>query len=140
MDAFVVLNSHVNTKGEMVTESREREGKVLIKQYSGINSDNFIVRKHDSDTQIKFSFFKLNGIRYVNINGEHILDYKRFTNIQQVSNLPEGGGIKVRNSHFGDIIIRDCDVEIFEKAVKVMAEHTAQSSGYVSDLLYYMFT
>mgnify|MGYP000267934581 CR=1 FL=1 len=32
---------------------------------------------------MEFSFFKLNGVYYININGCHIIDYKHFINIQQ---------------------------------------------------------
>ena len=40
---YLVIDKHKNKKGEDTTELKEHEGKLIIKQYSGFNSDNFVI-------------------------------------------------------------------------------------------------
>jgi len=138
---YLVIDKFKNKKGEDTTELKEHEGKLIIKQYSGINSDNFIIKKYDGK-KIAFSFFKINGIYYVSINGDHIIDYKKFINIQQISKIEQDDiqSIKIRNMYIGDIIIQNCDPEIFQKALSVMANYMKNKSSYISDLLHFIFT
>lgn len=140
---YLVIDKYKNKKGEDTTELKEHEGKLIIKQYSGINSDNFVIKKYDGK-KITFSFFKLNGIYYVNINGEHIIDYKKFINIQQISKVEyedeKMSSIKIKNAYIGDIIIHNCDPEIFQKALNVMANYMKNKSNYVSDLMHFVFS
>ena len=148
---YLVIDKYNNKKGEETTELKEHEGKLIIKQYSGINSDNFVIKKFDGK-KISFSFFKLNGIHYISINGDHIIDYKRFINIQQISKIESDRptttpitaitqctSIKVKNSHIGDIIIHNCDPEIFQKALNVMSTYMKNKTNYVSDFMQFMF-
>lgn len=137
---YLVIDKYKNKRGEDTTELKEHEGKLIIKQYSGINSDNFVIKKYDGK-KITFSFFKLNGIYYVSINGDHIIDYKRFVNIQQISKLEEGdkAGIKVKNGYVGDLVIYNCDPEIFQKALSVMSNFMKNKSSYLSDFMHFMF-
>lgn len=134
---YLIIDKHKDKHGEEITEFKEHDDKLIIKQYSGINSDNFIIKKFDGK-KISFSFFKLNGIHYVSINGDHIIDYKRFINIQQVSKL-EDSTIKVTNAYIGDILIHNCDTEIFTKALKTMAKYMSNKKTYMSDFMYFMF-
>jgi hypothetical protein len=140
---YLVIDKYKNKRGEDTTELKEHEGKLIIKQYSGINSDNFIIKKYDGK-KISFSFFKLNGIYYININGEHIIDYKKFVNIQQISKIEQEGdkmsSIKVKNAYIGDIMIHNCDPEIFQKALSVMSNYMKNKSSYVSDLMHFVFS
>lgn len=140
---YLVIDKYKNKRGEDTTELKEHEGKLIIKQYSGINSDNFIIKKYDGK-KISFSFFKLNGIYYININGEHIIDYKKFVNIQQISKIESEddkiSSIKVKNAYIGDIIIHNCDPEIFQKALSVMSNYMKNKSSYVSDLMHFVFS
>jgi hypothetical protein len=141
---YLVIDKYKNKKGEETTELKEHEGKLIIKQYSGINSDNFVIKKFDGK-KISFSFFKLNGIHYISINGDHIIDYKRFINIQQISKIeseqstPNLSSIKVKNGHIGDIIIHNCDPEIFQKALNVMSTYMKNKTNYVTDFMQFMF-
>jgi hypothetical protein len=136
---YLVIDKHKNKRGEETTEFKEHDGKLIIKQYAGINSDNFVIKKFDGK-KIAFSFFKLNGIHYISINGDHIIDYKRFINIQQVSKLEgESCSIKVKNGYIGDILIHNCDTEIFQKALNVMSKYMKNKSNYVSDFMHFMF-
>lgn len=134
---YLIIDKHKNKRGEDITEFKEHDDKLIIKQYTGINSDNFMIKKFDGK-KISFSFFKLNGIHYVSINGDHIIDYKRFINIQQVSKL-EDSTIKVKNGYIGDILIHNCDTEIFTKALNIMDKYMSNKKTYMSDFMYFMF-
>ena len=140
---YLVIDKYKNKKGEETTELKEHEGKLIIKQYSGINSDNFVIKKFDGK-KIAFSFFKLNGIHYISINGDHIIDYKLFVNIQQISKVenevePSKSSIKVKNGYIGDIVINNCDPEIFQKALNVMSTYMKNKTNYVTDFMHFMF-
>jgi hypothetical protein len=139
---YLVIDKYKNNRGEACTELKEHEGKLIIKQFSGINTDNFVIKKYDGK-KISFSFFKLNGIYYVNINGEHIIDYKKFVNIQQISKVEsddEKSSIKIRNGYIGDLVINNCDPEVFQKALNVMSNYMKNKSSYISDLMHFVFT
>jgi len=137
IEDYLLIDKTQNKKGENLTELKECEGKLIIKQYSGINTNNFTIKKADGK-KIGFSFFKINGIYYVNINGEHIIDYKRFVNIQQISKNDENS-IKIKNAFIGDIIINNCDVEMFSKSLNIMNKYIKHKNNYYNDLMYFMF-
>lgn len=140
MNDYLLINKFTNKKGEESTKLEEYEGALIIKQYSGINTDNFIIKKFDGK-KINFSFFKVNGIYYININGEHMIDYKRFVNIQQISNIEIDNkqAIKLKNLHIGDIIIYNCDTEIFQKALTVMDNYMKNKKTYFSEIVHFLF-
>lgn len=141
-----MLDKHRTNKGEDLTKFKEYEGSLIIKQYSGINSENFVIKKFDGK-KLSFSFFKINRIYYVNINGEHIIDYKSFVNIKQISKIDDTdgddenscGSIKVKNNYIGDFIVKNCDTEIFQKALSVMSEYMRNKTSYMSDIMYFIF-
>lgn len=141
IDNYLVIDKHKNKKGEETTEFKEYDGKLIIKQYSGINCDNFVIKKFDGK-KMAFSFFKLNGIHYISINGDHIIDYKRFINIQQVSKLENSDipTITIKNRYIGDIIIYNCDTEIFHKSLNVMSKYMKNKQSVVSDFMHFIFT
>lgn len=136
IEDYLLVDKKQNKKGENLTELKECEGKLIIKQYSGINTDNFVVKKADG-RQISFSFFKINSIYYININGEHIIDYKKFVNIQQISK--QENDIKVKNAFIGDIIINNCDVEMFSKSLSIMNKFMKNKNNYYNDIMYFLF-
>jgi hypothetical protein len=150
LENYTLVDKIKNKRGEDTTEFKECDGRLIIKQYSGINTDNFVIKKMDGK-RLNFAFFKINGIYYVNINGEHIVDYRRFTNIQQISKLEiddegetEGNktkpcSIKIKNAFIGDIIIHNCDPEMFSKALSIMAKHMRNKNSYYNDFMYFMF-
>lgn len=136
---YLVIDKSKNQRGEDTTEFKEHDGRLIIKQYSGLNSDNFIIKKFDGK-RFCFSFFKLNGIHYISINGDHIIDYKTFINIQQISKVEtERDTVKIKNGFIGDITIQNCDPEIIQKALKVMSTYMKNKSSYFSDFMYFMF-
>jgi len=122
-----------------ITELKEHLGKLIIKQYSGVGTDNFVIKKFDGK-KISFSFFKLNGIHYISINGEHILDYRKFVNIQKISKIEKDDGtsdsIEIRNSFIGNLVIHNCDIEIFKKALDVMNTYMKNHRTYMNDFIY----
>lgn len=133
---FLMVDNHVNNNGDVTTEFKECDGKILIKHFSGLNCENFVVKKYNGK-RLEFSIFCLNGVYYVNLNGHHIIDYKRFINVQYISN--EGNNVKLRNSCFGEITLENCDAEIVQKVMILMASEMKKRSSWFNDILYYIF-
>jgi len=145
MDEYLIIDTIVNQDGQSVTQLQSFENnknankKLIIKQYSGINTDNFIISKPDGK-KISFGFFLINGIHYINLNGEHIIDYNKFIHIKKFSYNPTDNYLKITSTHFGDIFIQNCDVDIFNKALVEMANYMKNKTSILSNLLYYIFT
>lgn len=133
---FLIVDNYITKDGDITTEFKECDGKILVKHFSGINSENFIVKKQNGK-KLEFSFCKLNGIYYININGHHMIDYKKFTNIQSIIKCNED--VKISNIYIGDIILNNCDIEIVHKALIVMNEWIKSKTKWYNDILYYMF-
>jgi hypothetical protein len=133
---YLVIDNHLSKNGNITTEFKECDGKLLIKQFSGTNTDNFIIKKFNGK-RLEFSFFKLNGIYYINLNSHHIVDYKRFVNIDHISKEDEN--VKIKNSYIGDILLLDCDVDIVHKALTVMADWMKNKQSMFKEFLYFMF-
>ena len=81
MDEYLIIDTGVTSSGDTISKIRsfDDNGKIFIKQYSGVNTDNFVISKADGK-KVSFSFFTTNGIYYINLNGEHIMDYNKFIN------------------------------------------------------------
>ena len=133
---FLIVDNHVNNKGDITTEFKECDGKILVKHFAGINTDNFVIKKFNGK-KLEFSFFKLNGVYYININGQHIIDYKKFINIQSI--MTHNNDIKIKNIFIGELILQNCDVDIIQKSLSIMAEWIKRKSWWLSDLMYYFF-
>lgn len=132
---FTIVENH-SKNGDVTTEFKECDGKILIKQFSGTNTDNFVIKKYNGK-RLQFSFFKINGIYYVNINGCHIIDYKHFINIQHISNVDDN--VKIKNPYIGEIVLFNCDVDIIQRSLTVMAEWIRTKQSIINDLAYYIF-
>lgn len=149
-DNFLVVDKHISKRGEEITEFREVDGKILIKHFTGVNTDNYILKKYvtnNEDTyvmKIEFSFFQINGIYYININGNHIIDYKKFSKgIQQISNVKSlsdelSCNVIIRNCYFGEIILQNCDTELVYKMLNVMKDWIKGKNSFFKNLLYYI--
>ena len=138
---YLLIDKFKNKKGNDTTECKEFNGKLIIKQFSGVNTENFIIKKVDG-YKLAFSFFKLNGIHYVTINGKHVFDYKKFTKIQHISvveNNPDHNGIQIKNLYFGTFFIDNCDIEIFKKALDIMHKYIKTHKSFFNDFLYVFF-
>ena len=129
---YLIIDNHVGKNGD-ITEFKECDGKILIKQFSGLNTDNFIIKKFNGK-RLEFSFFKLNGVYYININGCHIIDYKHFINIQHISK--DELNVKIKNRSIGDMILIDCDVDIVHKALTVMSDWMKSKQNTFNDFMY----
>lgn len=135
---YLMIDKVKNNDG--ITELKEHLGKLIIKQYSGVGTDNFVIKKFDGK-KINFSFFKLNGIHYISINGEHILDYRKFVHIQKISKIKKDDGvdsdsIEITNSFIGNLVIHNCDIEIFKKSLDVMNTYMKNHRTYMNDFIY----
>ena len=139
MDDYLIIDTSLNNAGDTISkiQSFDDNGKIIIKQYSGVNTDNFIISKMDNK-KISFSFFVMNGIYYINLNGEHIMDYNKFIDIKKFSYNQNENCLKITNRHFGDIFIHNCDVDIFKKALSEMNIWMKNKRSIVSSLLYYI--
>jgi hypothetical protein len=133
---FLIVDNHIGKNGSVTTEFKECDGKIMVKHFSGVNSENFIVKKQNGK-KLEFSFFKLNGIYYINLNGHHIIDYKQFINIKSVK--AEEDSVRIRNPFLGEIVVSNCDIEIFQKSLTVMRDWMKQRSSWLMDLIYYFF-
>lgn len=134
LNDFLIVDNHVTKNGD-IAEFKELDGKILIKQFSGINTDNFVLKKYN-DIRFEFSFFKLNGIYYINLCGHHIIDYKKFIHIQKISQVDQN--VIIKNAYFGDILIPYCDIDLVKKALVVMNKWMKSKSSIFKDILYYI--
>jgi hypothetical protein len=132
---YLIIDNHSGKNGD-IAEFKECDGKMLVKQFVGINTDNFIIKKYNGK-RLEFSFFKLNGIYYININGCHIIDYKQFVNIQHISQVEEN--VKIKNTYVGEILLMNCDVDIVHKALTIMSDWMKSKQHVLSDFMYYIF-
>lgn len=133
---YLIIDNHLSKNGDTTTEFKESDGKLLVKHFSGTNTDNFIIKKFNNK-RLEFSFFKLNGIYYININSFHIIDYKRFINIEHITKEDEN--VRIKNPFIGDILLLNCDVDIVYKALRIMADWMKNKKSIFKDLLYFLF-
>lgn len=133
---YLIIDNHLSQNGNITTEFKECDGKILVKQFSGTNTENFIIKKFNGK-RLEFSFFKLNGIYYINLNSYHIIDYKRFINIDFISK--ENENVKIKNLYIGDILLLDCDVDLVHKALNIMADWMKNKQSIFKDFLYFLF-
>ena len=132
---FLIIDNHTSKNGN-ITEFKESDGKIVVKQFSGTNTENFIIKKFNGN-KLEFSFFKLNGIYYININSCHIIDYKHFINIQHITQIDEN--VKIKNPYIGEIILLDCDIDIVHKALTIMSEWIKSKQNTINDIMYFIF-
>ena len=132
---FLIIDNH-NSKNGDVTEFKESDGKIIVKQFSGTNTENFIIKKFNGK-RLEFSFFKLNNIYYININGHHIIDYKHFINIQHITKIEED--VKIKNPYIGEILLKDCDIDIVHRALTIMSDWIKSKQNTINDIMYYIF-
>lgn len=143
MNDYFIIDTNITYNGEPTTQlqsfEQDKNKKLFIKQYSGINTENFIISKANGK-KISFSIFKINGIYYINLNGEHIIDYNKFIHIKKFSYNPEKNTLKITNTHFGDIYISNCDLDIFNKTMLEISNYMQNKTSILSNLFYYIFT
>jgi len=160
---YLIVKNYKNNKGKKINEFIEYDGKLTIKYYNGINSKNFIITKeyigddNNKNTEcekhklislslislslsLSFSISKLYNIYYININGDHLIDYKKFIKIQQISKIETDiPSIKIKGYYFGEIIITNCDTEIFHKALSIINDYMKKNKNIINDIIYFIF-
>lgn len=136
-EEFLIIDNQKINNTDVTNIKEKLSDDIVFKQYSGLNTENFIFRKLNGKI-LHISLFKLNGIYYININGEHIIDYKRFKNIQCISQIDDNN-INIKNSYLGQLKISNCDVELFKKSLFILAEWMKKKTSFFSDFLYYLF-
>lgn len=132
-EAYIILDNKLDKNGGVSTHIIEEDDNIIVKQYTGVNTENFIIEKKNNK-KIDFAFFKLNGIYYININNQHIIDYKKFINIQQISN--EQDSVIIKNNSIGELIIPNCDLDIIHKSLSIMSNYMKKKSYWFSELYY----
>lgn len=141
MDDYLIIDTKITSNGhisQIQSFENNNSSKLTIKQYSGINIDNFVI-SNNSGKKISFGFFVINGIYYINLNGEHIIDYYKFIQIKKISYDVNDNCLKIANNHLGDIYIYNCDTEIFKKALSEMNKWMKNKQSLISSLYYYIF-
>lgn len=108
-----------------------------ITQYKSYNS-NVLVLKRDN-LKIKFNYYKLNGSIFVNINGEHLFDFKVLLLIDLVTNKKEGEtmNIVIKHCKLGEITIRNCNVDMFQKGLHIINDWVNKNRNILKDLYGY---
>lgn len=142
MDDYMIIDTKIkNNKSISQIQSFENTSlsKLTIIQYSGINIDNYII-SNNVGNKLSFGFFTVNGIYYINLNGEHIIDYYKFIQIKKISYDEKDNFLKITNTHLGDIYLPNCDMDIFKKALSEMNKWMKNKHSLLSSLYYFVFS
>jgi hypothetical protein len=103
-------------------ETVEISDGILIRHTSGINCENYIIA-HQTNGQVRFSIFKIDGVWFISINGEHVIDYKKFADITSISMCMNG--VVLENYHVGKIHIDNANIDLVKRMLLVMQETLA---------------
>lgn len=130
---YLIVNQYVTKDGDTKLEYGNYDGKILFRQTIGLNSDVYILNNHNYE--LKFSISKINNVYYININGQHLIDYKKFT-IETITDSILTGSVKITGI-FGEIIIENCDTILFKKMLKIIDEILKPKMHFFYNLSYY---
>ena len=139
MDEYLIVDNYINKYDKNTIEYNEfdHENQILITQKNSQNTDSFHLKKKNIESiYIDFSFFKINNVYYININNSYIIDYKKFLNIQKISQFDKNS-LKIINTYIGEIIIEHCNIELFEKTLQIIARYMNKRTSIFSDIIYY---
>lgn len=126
MNEFALIEEKNN-----IQEIKETDGELYIKNYTIKNVEHYIIRKRDK--KLKIACTKINGIIYITINGDYILDYKKilfYNKIEIKNNI-----CYITNPITGDIQIPNCDLEIINKAFELMDIYHKKQKSVLENLL-----
>ena len=107
--------------------------QILLKIYLPISS-LFLLKKDNKS--LHFSIFRLNNIHYINLNGEHIIEYNKFSNITHITNILDD--VKIINNCIGEITIKMCDIDLIEKALTILNNEMKRRVKWYNELAYYI--
>lgn len=137
MNGFSYIDTSINNIYELTDTD---DNKIIIKHYSGINTDNYeIKRVNDNEMKLWFTFSKINNIIYVIINNEHMIEYKKFIRIEQISAINEYD-TKIRIRDIGDIKLKNCTSDMVKKALEIMEGYYSKRRSYIRDLMDIIFS
>ncbi len=110
---------------------------INVKQYKCYNSNVLVLTKNN--LKVKFNYYKLNGIVFININGDHLFDFKTLLLIDMLENIKEEDktNLSIKHSRLGEIKIKNCNVEIFEKGLCIINEWIEKNKNFFKDLYGY---
>lgn len=137
MDDFIIVKNYINNVGDETVEFTKKDGQILVKQYSGINSDNYIIKKLNTDISLMFSIFKLNGNYYISINGDNVINYRKFKNIKQI--VQNKDCIIIKNNFLDDIIIKNCDMDIVRRFLTIVTREMQSKNSFIKEFIYNIF-
>ena len=98
--------------------------------------DKFTIVK--AEKKLEFAFFKANGVYFVNINNDHIIDYKQFCRVKSLKQSSNGSDV-VLCIGASNMAIKNCDVQMVQKALIVMSDFMKTKSSLYKDLMYILF-
>ncbi len=137
MNDFTVVKNYINSSGDETAEFTDIDGQLIIKQYSGINSDNYIIKKINTNLSISFSIFKLNKEYYISINGDNVINYRKFKNIKHIFQLKDC--VVIKNNFLDDVIIRNCDMDIVKRFLSIITGKMKSKGNFIKEFIFNIF-
>lgn len=131
-DQFVLINTCSNN----LTKIKEVTGSVVITQYSGLNTDVFVLTKNEQ--RLKFAFFKVNSRFYLCLNEDHIVDYHKFLFIDKM--VQDNNDVLIHNNVVGNIKLTNCDIEMVKKSISIMNDYAKPKRNFIKEFLEYILT
>lgn len=136
--SFIIMNTKNMNDAEYIiidnTGLCEIDNDIIIKHYFGVQCENFILIKESK--RLSFSIFRLNGVYYININGEHIIDYAKLINVYYIKNQEES--VKIKSKHFGEITLDNCNVDLVKKALEIMNRELKKKYKWYKELFFFI--
>ncbi len=110
---------------------------ISINEYKSFNSNVLILSKNS--LRIKFNYYKLNNTVFVNINGEHLFDFRVLLLIDCVSNIKtnESIDINIKHGKLGEIIIKNCNIELFQKGLQIINDWINRNKNIIKEIYGY---
>jgi hypothetical protein len=113
----------------------EMGDNILLRHTTGVNSENYILAQQNG-LQVKFSVVDIEGMYYVSINNEHVLDYKKFMLFECVKNI--GRDTVIEYVYTDDIVIKNCNVFLIHKMIDILQDNLKKKIGMFYNIKYYM--
>ena len=123
---------------EMI-ETIDLQAGILIRYTSGLNSENYVAAKQ-SGLQIKFSIVLIEGTYYIGINGEHLVDYKKFVTFKNIEqdNTREHPSVRIRWGQGECIVLNMCDTELMNVMIHKIQDVMKSKIGVMYTAMYYI--
>lgn len=143
MEDYQIINKdkYTDKENDKNNDEDSTDKSFYSKHYLGHNSENLIIKQ--KNLKIHFSYYRINGMYFVNINGEHVFDFKRLLLIDWMTNVKNENtddcNLKIKNANLGEIIIPNCNVKMFEKGIKEIHQWIKKQSNIVKDIYNFVF-